>query len=169
MSNDSRSLAAVLVVCAMVGLACVVVPAGVGAIMYVRFQRIAEEAVAERDALAAEQARMAAEMARLDADMQAQRQKVLENSRPVPPVVPAPPARNELTLDERKTIYLQLKLVRDQLAALEALSTDDPTLQELTAQGRAQVEASLNQVATAAGLTRKQLDEIMAEGEREKW
>ena len=166
MSNDSRNVVAVLIVCAMLVLVCVAVPLGVGAMMFVRLQRTEQGVAAQREALAAEQrARLQAEMARMAAEMEAQRlQKAA-----APPAEPAPPLNRELTLQQRQTIYLQLKLVRDQLAALEALGTDDPTLKELAAQSKAQVDASLNQIGTAAGITRQQLDEIMAEGDREKW
>jgi hypothetical protein len=167
MSNDSRNVVAVLIVCAMLVLAFIAVPVGVGALLFVRLQHTEQAAAAQREALAAEQrARLQAEMARMAAELESQRLQTAAASQPAAPL--RPPSR-ELTLQERQTIYLQLKFLRDQLAGLDALGADDPTLKDLVVQGKAQVDASFNQIATAAGITRQQLDEIMAEGDREKW
>lgn len=168
MSNDSRSLVAVLVICGMVGLVCIALPVGVGALFYVQTQRSAEkELVAQRAALAAEQARQQAELARLVAEMK-NREPAFP---PVAPVVvpPALPKTTEMTPELKKTIYKQLKLAGEQLAALEALGADDPALKEVVAQGKLQMDAALDQMGKSAGITRQQLDEIMAEGEREMW
>jgi hypothetical protein len=161
MSDDSRSFVPVLIVCGMLGLVCLVVPLGIGGILFVRMQRTAEQAiVAQRDAMAAQQEAMA----KLEAERLARQQQVAQ-----PSPAPAPPQTKELTLQERKTLYLQLKQARQVFAALDQAGIEDPALQDALNLGKAQFEASLDQIAAGAGLTRKQLDEIMAEGEREKW
>jgi hypothetical protein len=174
MSNDSRSLVAVLVVCAMLLLVCVAVPLGVGAIFFVRLQAESQQqAVAiQQQALAIEQqALRQAEEARRQAELDRATMEKLMRPAAIPPLAPvaAPGENSKLTLEVRKSLYQQLKLVKDQLAAIEALGVDDPALKEVAAQSKAQFEAALDQIGTTAGITRKQLDEIMAEGEREKW
>ncbi len=171
MSNDSRSLAAVLVICAMLGLAFIAIPIGVGAFFYLQSQRAAEQAlVTQRAALATEQARQQLEAARQQADL-ARLVAEMKNraGAPTPAITPPTPKATELTPEVKKTIYQQLKLVKEQLAALEALGADDPALKEIAAQGKLQTAAALDQIADNTGITRQQLDEIMAQGEREKW
>jgi hypothetical protein len=164
MSDDSRSFVPVLIVCGMLGLVCLVVPLGIGGILFVRMQRTAEQAiVAQRDAMAAQQEAMA----KLEAERLARQQQVAQPS--PAPAPSAPPQTKELTLQERKTLYLQLKQARQVFAALDQAGIEDPALQDALNLGKSQFEASLDQIAAGAGLTRKQLDEIMAEGEREKW
>jgi hypothetical protein len=174
MSDDSsdnyKSLTVVIVLAVMLVLMCAIVPIGVGTMMYFRLEQSAQQAeAARRQALLGEQeARMQAELARAEAARALAERMANPAAIPALPAVSAP-TPGELTVEQRKTIYVALKQLNDGLAALEAAAKDDPAFGDLLTAMKSQREAALEQAAKGAGITRQKLDEIMAEGEREKW
>jgi hypothetical protein len=179
-SSDSRSVVAVLVICALLLVTCIAIPTGVGAILFVRFQQATQaELAAQRDALAAEQqamaqaeaARQAAmEQMRLQAEqMRLQAEQMTKSLQTPPADPPSTHSLGDLPLDSRKVIYQQLKLVDSQLAALEALAADDPALQDALNVAKSQKSAALDQLASTFKIDREQLDAIIAQGDKEMW
>jgi hypothetical protein len=172
-SSDSRSVVAVLVICALLLVTCIAIPTGVGAILFVRFQQATQaELAAQRDALAAEQQAMAqAEAARQAAmeQMRLQAEQMTKSLQTPPADPPSTPSLADLPLDSRKLIYQQLKLVDSQLAALEALAADDPALQDALNVAKSQKSAALDQLASTFKIDREQLDAIIAQGDKEMW
>jgi hypothetical protein len=171
-SDNFKTLTVVIVLGVMVVLMCAIVPVGVGTMMYFRMQQSAEQAmVAQQRALVAEQeARMQAEVARAEAARAMAEQFAKSAAAPQVPVETAPAAaQGELTLEQRKTIYLAVKQLNDGLKALEEAAQDDPAVGEFLSALKSQREAALEQVSRGSGITRQKLDEIVAEGEREKW
>jgi hypothetical protein len=174
-SSDSRSVVAVLVICALLLVTCIAIPTGVGAILFVRFQQATQaELAAQRDALAAEQAALAAqtEASRQAAEQMRLQAEQMTKSVQTPQAMAAPPGAPslaDLPLDSRKLIYQQLKLVESQLAALEALAADDPALQDALNVAKSQKSAALDQLASTFKVDREQLDAIIAQGDKEMW
>ena len=171
-SDNSKTVMVVAVLGIMLVLMCAIVPVGVGAMMYFRLQQSAAQAMAaQQRALAAEQeARLQAEVAKAEAARAMAEQFARSAATPPIPAEAAPAAaQGELTLEQRKSIYLAVKQLNDGLKALEEAAKDEPAVGELLNVMKSQREAALDQVSRGSGITRQKLDEIVAEGEREKW
>ena len=177
MSNETRTMFVVLAVCGFLMCGCIVLPIGVGAMFFLGVSRQAEMAqVQAQRALAAEQqARAQAELAR------AQAQAAALIAVPEMPAIPAPPvvtpptilppglaAANLADIEQRKLLYAAFKELRkaeDELKKVNPADPEDPTFGIITAAVKQQQEALLK----GAGITREQIDQILAEGDKAGW
>jgi uncharacterized membrane protein len=190
MSNETRTMMVVLVVCAFFVLGCIAIPVGVGAVLFFRLSRQAE--VAQTEAMRAEAAvrqameRDQAEMARMQAEMKPIDPTAIPGmpSLPVPPgpnlappvgIPPRLPGIDINNVDQRKLIYQGLKVSRQVSQLLEqgliagAAGADDANLKQAIAEMKKAQDQQLEEVCKSYGITRKQLDEIVAQGDKEGW
>ena len=172
MSNETRTMLVVLLVCGFLMCGCIVLPIGVGAMFFLTASRQAEmaQAQAQRAVAAEQQARAQAELARAQAQAAA----------PVPemPPIPAPPGvippttlppglvtPNLGDVEQRKQLYSAFKELRKADEELKKAATDDPTVALIASAVKQQKDALLK----GAGLTQEQIDEILAEGDKAGW
>jgi len=166
MSNETRTMLVVLVVCGFLMCGCIVLPIGVGTMFFLTASRQAEmaQAQAQRALAAEQQARAQAEAAPVAV--------------PGMPPIPAPPVVNPTTVlppglappnladvEQRKSLYAAFKDLRKAEDELKKVGTDDPTLGLIASAVKQQQEAVLK----SAGITREQIDEILAEGDKAGW
>lgn len=177
MSSETRTLLVVLAICAFVALMCLIVPLGIGAVLYFRVQQQQVAVQAEFNQALAEQQRMQADAARRQAEMQQQIEAQLNAIPPIglpPGLADEGPTPGGAALDEqqRRTIYFAVKQVK-QLDALfaevNAAVADDPNMQQAAAEMKRQKENALRQLAAQFNVTPAQLDEIAAEGDKAGW
>ncbi len=179
-SPNSSPIVVIVIICAVFLLLCLAVPIGAGAVIFLRFQHEAQaEAMAARDeALLAQQAAQQALAAQAEASRQAAEQMRLANEQmakalTAPPVAapilerPRVLSLDELPEESRKTIYEHLKLIKVQFKALDEITGDDPALKERAAVYN--FDEALKQLCDTWKIDRKQLDTIIAEGEKEMW
>lgn len=89
MSSESRTMIVVLVVCGMLALGCLGVPAAIGAFMYFRLERDAQQMRAEANRAVAETQQAVAVQQAMAAQEQA---RILKSQPGLPPILAAPPA-----------------------------------------------------------------------------
>jgi len=151
---------------------CIVLPLGVGAMFFLTASRQAEMAqVQAQQAMAAEQqARAQAELARA----QAAASITVPGMPPIPtPPVVTPPtilppglaAPNLADIEQRKALYAAFKELRKAEDEFKKVNTDDPTVGLIAAAVKQQQETLLK----SAGITREQIDQILAEGDKAGW
>jgi hypothetical protein len=171
MSNDTRTMLVVLLVCGFLMCGCIVLPIGVGAAFFLTASRQAQVAQAEvRRAEAVEQqARAQAEWAR--AQVQALQPTLIPGMPPVPSDPPSlqPAGANAPNIENiewRKQLYLSFKLLRTADEEMKkTAATDDPTVALIASALNQQKETLLK----GAGLTPEQLNQILAEGDKAGW
>jgi hypothetical protein len=88
MSSETRTLLVVLVLCAFVAFGCLIIPIGIGAVLYFRVQQQQVAVQAEFNQALAEQQRMQAEAAARHAELQQQIETQIGN---IPPIGAPPP------------------------------------------------------------------------------
>jgi type II secretory pathway pseudopilin PulG len=171
MSNETRTMLVVLLVCGFVMGGCILVPLGVGAVFFLKASQQAQAAQvqAERALAAEQQARAQAELARAQA--QAQQPTVIPGMPPLPSdpqsLQPAGvTAPNIENIEWRKQIYLSFKLLRTADEEMKkTAATDDPTVALIASALNQQKETLLK----GAGLTPEQVNQILAEGDKAGW
>jgi hypothetical protein len=165
MSNDTRTMLVVLVVCGFLMCGCIVLPIGVGAVFYLTASRQAQMAQAEvqRAVAAEQQARAQAEAARAQAQTMAPIAVPELTPIPAPPGIVSPTilppgltGQNLGDVEERKKLYAAFKQLRIKEEELKA-NSDDAAL------------GILNALLQSTGVTREQIDQILAEGDKAGW
>jgi len=165
MSNETRTMFVVLAVCGFLMCGCIVLPLGVGAMFFLTASRQAEMAqVQAQQAMAAEQ--------------QARAQAAASITVPGMPPIPTPPvvtpptilppglaAPNLADIEQRKALYAAFKELRKAEDEFKKVNTDDPTVGLIAAAVKQQQETLLK----SAGITREQIDQILAEGDKAGW
>jgi multidrug efflux pump subunit AcrB len=174
MSNETRTMLVVLLVCGLLMCGCIVLPIGVGTMFFLTASRQADMArVQVQRALAAEQqARAQAELARAQAQ-NAQVQTMAPSADPDSPPIPALPgvfppglvAPNLDDVEQRKQLYTAFKDLRKADEELTKVGTEDPTVALIASAVKQQKDALLK----GAGLTQEQIDQILAEGDKAGW
>jgi multidrug efflux pump subunit AcrA (membrane-fusion protein) len=176
MSNETRTMFVVLAVCGFLMCGCIAVPIGVGAMFFLTASRQADMAqVQAQRALAAEQqARAQAELAKAQAQAQAAAPIAVPGMPAIPaPLVETPPtllppglaAPNLADIEQRKALYAALKELRKAEDELEKVNTEDATVGIIAAAVKQQQETLLK----GAGITRDEIDQILAEGDKAGW
>jgi hypothetical protein len=180
-SQNSSPIVVIVIICAVLLLLCLAVPAGGVAIFYLREVQVAK-ATAESEMIAAQQQALAAQQAALAAQAEASRQAAeqmrlaneqMAKALAAPPVSapilerPRVLSLDDLPVQSRQTIYEHLKLIKVQFEALDAIAGDDPALKERAAVYN--FDEALQQLCDTWKIDRKQLDTIIAEGEKEMW
>jgi hypothetical protein len=182
MSNETRTMFVVLAVCGFLMCGCIVLPIGVGAMFFLGVSRQAEVAQAQaQQAMAAEQqaraqARAQAELARAQA--QAAAPIAVPGMPPIPaPPVPTPPtlvlpglaAPNLADIEQRKALYTAFKGLRQTEEELKKAGADDPTVGPTVGLIAEAVKQQQETLLKGAGITREQIDAILAEGDKAGW
>ena len=171
MKDESRTMWVVLLVCGFVMCGCIVLPLGLGAAFFMGISR--------QQAVLAEQSR--AEAARVQAEMAKTRAELEQLKPPAPPPAAAPPSLppglgtvDVTDLTQRKLIYQTLKTQREVAVQLEhtlaqlASVSDDPALKQAPDIKKLE-QQMLDEIAKQWKVTRQQLDEIVAEGDKAGW
>ena len=195
MSNDTRTMVAVLVVCGLLVCGCILLPVGLGAaLLFMAGERVELAQAQARQALALE--REAA--ARAQADAQAA-QNALQAALPTPPTsgpqtsappgslpdLPGPPESPRPTTTPDISLpplggLGGAALPEEAREALSAALADVEKRKELYRAFKQLREleklgaeptglASAKQLFSAWGLTQEQIDKILAEGDKEGW
>ncbi|MCI0359130.1 MAG: hypothetical protein L0211_11685 [Planctomycetaceae bacterium] len=169
MSNETRTMLVVLLVCGFLLCGCIAMPIGVGAMFYLTAARQAEVAqVQAQRAIAEQQARAQADAARM-AELTPPEAAGIPAIPALPaggPVLPADAFTTLLSdVEQRKSLYRAFKDLRKAEEELNKAATGDPTIDALTTALKQQQEVLLKN----AGITREQIDKILEEGDKAGW
>jgi hypothetical protein len=194
MSSEARTLVVILLVLGVLGCGCIVAPLSVVGLLTHRYQ--AEQKRAEKEALDKAFSIPRPVDPLPPAEQQDSPATSIETSPPpesrIPPVTPplepppaagdprnpAPPAAASggLSESQKRFIYRSARIHRQiveqmeqQLADQRGRGINTSVLEKIIADTRARQEQSLDDLCRQRGITRAELDVILAEGDKDGW
>lgn len=165
MKDESRTMLVVLVVCGFLMCGCIVIPLGLGAAFFMGISR--------QQAVLAEKSR--AEAVKVQTQLEQVAPTVVPEVATPPELPPSLGTIDATDPAQRKLIYQAFKAQREFTQQIEqslaqlSTASDDPTLKQALEGMKREQDKALDELAKHWGVARKQLDEIVAEGDKAGW